>query len=88
MEVKRFGNDLLWQELISIPGGCNRGDPIPDTDAVAVAEGSTSHLDVRSFGVVSQGVTVTAAAGGQSSNLPGAFILGGASALRTPERVG
>jgi hypothetical protein len=85
--VKCFGNGLLWQELFSIPGNCNRGDPSPDTDAVAVAEGSAVHLDVRSFGVVSQGVTLTAAAGGRSSNLPGAYILGGASALRTLERV-
>jgi hypothetical protein len=83
MEVKRFGDGLLWQELLSITGSCNRGDPIPDTNLVEVAEWLTIHLDVRSFGVVSQGVTLTAAAGGQSSNLPGAFILGGASDLRT-----
>ena len=47
----------------------SRGAPIPDTDIVAVAERSTIPLDVRSFGVVSQGVTLTAAAGGQSRNL-------------------
>jgi hypothetical protein len=64
----------------------SRSAPIPDTDTVAVAERSTIPLDVRSFAVVSQGVTLTAAASGQSSNLPGAFILG-ASAPRTPERV-
>jgi hypothetical protein len=85
MEVKRFGDGLLWQDLLCVPGSCIRGAPIPDTDTVAVAERSTIPLDVRSFGVVSQGVTL--AAGGQSSNLPGAFIFAGASALRTPERV-
>jgi hypothetical protein len=87
MEVKRFGDGLLWQDLLCVPGSCIRGAPIPDTDTVAVAERSTIPLDVRSFGVVSQGVTLTTAAGGQSRNLPGAFILGGASALRTLERV-
>jgi hypothetical protein len=66
MEVKRFGDGLLWQELLSITGSCNRGDPIPDTNLVEVAEWLTIHLDVRSFGVVSQGVTLAATAGGQS----------------------
>jgi hypothetical protein len=66
MEVKRFGDGLLWQDLLCVPGSCIRGAPIPDTDTVAVAERSTIPLDVRSFGVVSQGVTLTVAAGGQS----------------------
>jgi hypothetical protein len=46
MEVKRFGDGLLWQELLSITGSCNRGDPIPDTNLVEVAEWLTIHLDV------------------------------------------
>ena len=82
MEVKCFGDGLHWQELLCIPGSCIRGAPIPDTDTVAVAERSTIPLDVRSFGAYPR-ASPSRPRPVVNRNLPGAFILGGASDLRT-----